>query len=208
MTKEIFLILNLALAFYNVGTIWAHEIDIFRTWKFLDVKTFHIVRGAHWKKLPYWVFIPVGVAFIGSIILFWYHPDKISTSQIWIAFALQFLSHLLTGIFWGPWQAKLSKDESGGTSPYLNKILKTHWIRTALIKCLWTYATLYDHSNFIIVFHDKNIVDIAIYRNNFFNPAKLNVVVKNIQVGKGIITSPICFKKSRSDSHRIIISVS
>ena len=26
------LVLNLALAFYNVGTIWAHEIDIFRSW--------------------------------------------------------------------------------------------------------------------------------------------------------------------------------
>lgn len=133
MTKEIFLILNLALAFYNAGTIWAHEIDIFRTWKFIDEKTFHIVQKAHWGKLPYWVFIPVGISFIGSAILFWYHPDKISIIEIWIAFASQFLSHLLTGIFWGPWQAKLSKDELGGASPYLKKILKTHWIRTALI---------------------------------------------------------------------------
>lgn len=36
MTKEIFLLLNLVLAFYNVGTIWAMEIDIFRNWKVLD----------------------------------------------------------------------------------------------------------------------------------------------------------------------------
>ena len=133
MTKNIFLILNLALAFYNAGTIWAHEIDIFRTWKFIDGKTFHIVQKAHWKKLPYWVFIPVGISFIGSITLFWYHPGQISIAEIWIAFTSQFLSHLLTGIFWGPWQARLSKDESGGGSPYLKKILKTHWIRTALI---------------------------------------------------------------------------
>ena len=133
MTKELFLLLNLALAFYNDGTIWAHEIDIFRTWKFINGKTFHIVQKAHWKRLPYWVFIPVGISFIGSIILFWYHPNKISITEIGIAFASQFLSHLFTGIFWGPWQAKLSKDEMGGASPYLKKILKTHWIRTALI---------------------------------------------------------------------------
>ena len=77
MTTNIFLLLNLVLAFYNIGTIWALEIDIFRSWKFLDTKTFHIVQGVHWKKLPYWVFIPVGFSFIGTIALFWYHPDKI-----------------------------------------------------------------------------------------------------------------------------------
>lgn len=108
-------------------------IRIFRSWKFLDPKTFHKVQSVHWKKLPYWVFIPVGLSFIGVITLFWYHPDKISSSEIWLAFMFQFFSHLLTAIFWGPWQAKLSKDELGGASPFLKKILKTHFIRTVLI---------------------------------------------------------------------------
>jgi hypothetical protein len=133
MTKEIFIVLNLVLAFYNVGTIWAHELDIFRTWKLLDPKTFHIVQGVHWKKLPYWVFIPVGLSFIGAIALFWYHPYKIPIWELWLAFAVQFCSHLLTAFLWGQWQAKLSKDKLGATSPYLAKILKTHWLRTALI---------------------------------------------------------------------------
>ena len=79
MTKGTFLLINLALAFYNVGTIWAHEVDIFRTWKLLDPKTFAAVQGVHWKKLPYWVFIPVGLSLIGAVALFWYHPDKISS---------------------------------------------------------------------------------------------------------------------------------
>jgi hypothetical protein len=133
MTKDFFLLLNLVLAFYNIGTIWAHEIDIFRTWKFLDSKTFHLVQRVHWKKLPYWVFIPVGLSFAGSIALFWYHPDSIPVWEIWSAFISQFLSHILTAIFWGQWQAKLASDEIGGASPYLAKILKTHWIRTTLI---------------------------------------------------------------------------
>ncbi len=133
MTKEIFLLLNLVLAYYNVGTIWALEIDIFRTWKLLDTKTFHNVQDVHWKKLPYWVFLPVGLSFIGSIALIWFHPDKIHIWEIWLAFAAQFLSHFLTVILWGPWQAKLSKDTLGGASPYLAKILNTHWLRTALI---------------------------------------------------------------------------
>ena len=53
MTKETFFLINLSLAFYNVGTIWAHKIDIFRTWKFLDPKTFKTVQSVHWNKLTF-----------------------------------------------------------------------------------------------------------------------------------------------------------
>ena len=133
MSKETFLVFNLALAFYNVGTIWAHEIDIFRSWRLLDPKTFHSVQSLHWKKIPYWVFIPVGIALAGSIVLFWYHPDSIPVAEVVFTFVFQLLSLVLTAFFGGRWQAKLSKDESGGASLWLGKILKTHWIRTALI---------------------------------------------------------------------------
>jgi len=40
---------------------------------------------------------------------------------------------VLTAISWGRWQAKLSKDERGSASPYLAKILATHWVHTLLI---------------------------------------------------------------------------
>ncbi len=133
MTAEIFLILNLVLAFYNVGTIWSMEIDIFRTWKLLDPKTFPVVQYTHWKKLPFWIFIPIGLAFAGSVVLLWYRPNNIPMFEIWIVLGFQIISHFLTAVFWGPWQAKLSKDELGSESPFLEKILKTHWIRTALI---------------------------------------------------------------------------
>lgn len=133
MTKELFLILNLVIAFYNIGTIWAHEIDIFRSWRLLEPGAFINVQSKHWKKLPFWIFIPVAFSFIGGIALFWYHPDIIPIGEIWLAFLVQLVSHILTITFWGPWQAKLSKDTRGGESPYLAKILKTHWIRTALI---------------------------------------------------------------------------
>src|SRR5215475_394615 len=106
MNCRLLLLLNLALAFYNTGTIWAHEVDIFRTWKLIDSASFHAVQSTHWKKLPYWVFIPVGLSFIGSILLSWYHPVQIEMGEIWVAFSTQSLSHILTSIMWGPWQAK------------------------------------------------------------------------------------------------------
>jgi len=66
VTPLTFLILNLGVGFYNVGTVWANEIDIFRSWKLLDQKDFERVRQAHWKKLPYWVLFPWGLAIAGS----------------------------------------------------------------------------------------------------------------------------------------------
>lgn len=133
MDAKGFLLFNLALAFYLVGAIWAHEVDIFRTWKYIDVKDFPTVQSVHWHKLPYWIFSPLVLALAGSIALIWYHPDASPSWAIWGNLGCQLASHLLTAIFWGRWQGMLSKDPRGPASPYLAKILSTHWIRTLLI---------------------------------------------------------------------------
>ena len=146
--RAIFLLANLALSFYNVGTIWAHELDIFRSWKLLDAKTFHAVQLAHWKKLPYWVLAPVALSLVGSIALVLYHPAGSPGWAIWGNLACQLLSHGLTAAFWGRWQAKLSTDPLGAESPFLDTILRTHWLRTLLINAcaailfVWTARTL------------------------------------------------------------------
>jgi len=132
MSASTFLLLNVALAFYNVGTIWAHEIDIFRTWALVNPGDFRRIQLVHWRRLPYWVFLPVGLALSGSVALLWFH-SAVRNSLLWAALATQLVSHVLTAILWGPWQAKLSRDERASGSPYLAKILATHWIRTGLI---------------------------------------------------------------------------
>ena len=133
MSPSIFLLLNLALAFYDVGTIWAHEIDIFRTWRLVGRENFHVIQRTHWRKLPFWILLPVGLALAGNSVLLWYRPARVLAGPVGAAFACQFTSLLLTAVLWGPWQAKLSHDERGSDSPYLARILSTHWIRTALI---------------------------------------------------------------------------
>lgn len=147
MNPLTFLLLNLALAFYNAGTIWAHEVDIFRSWKLVPRDAFPQLQSVHWSKLPYWVFLPVGLSFAGSIALLWYRPTG-SAAWPWSALACQAASHGLTSFLWGPWQARLSRDPLGPDSPYLVKILSTHWIRTmlinayALILLLWTIRAI------------------------------------------------------------------
>ena len=133
MDPNVFLLLNLALSFYLIGAIWAVEVDIFRSWKLISAKDFHTIQSAHWRKIPYWIFAPLVLALVGSIALVWYHPSGSPGWAIWGNLACQLVSHVLTAIYWGRWQASLSKDERGSASPYLNKILATHWVRTLLI---------------------------------------------------------------------------
>jgi hypothetical protein len=148
MNPKEFLLLNTALAFYNTGTIWAHEVDILRSWKLLDAQSFHRVQSVHWRKLPYWVFAPVALGLIGSLALLWFHPAAGPAWIPWVALTCQLIPHLLTATLWGPWQAKLSRDPRGPESPYLARILSTHWARTlfinlySLILLAWTMRSL------------------------------------------------------------------
>jgi hypothetical protein len=129
-----FLLLGVcALAWYNVGTIWAHEVDIFRSWRLVDPTAFRAIQVAHWRKLPYWVFLPVGLTLVGSVLLLWEHPSAVPAWPLLGNAACQLLSLALTAATWGPWQAALSRDPLGSASPYLKRILRTHWLRTLLI---------------------------------------------------------------------------
>ena len=148
MNPHVFLLLNLALAFYNVGTIWAHEVDIFRSWKLIDPTSFPKVQAAHWRKLPFWVFVPVGASLLGSVALAAYHPIGSPLWCIWGVLVCQILSLGLTAMYWGRWQAGLSQDPLASRSPYLARILGTHWVRTVLVNSsafillFWTVAVL------------------------------------------------------------------
>jgi hypothetical protein len=128
-----FLLVNLALAFYNVGTIWAHEIDIFPSWKLESAESFRAIHSLHWRKLPYWIFAPAGLALLGGILLVWHHPPRSPLWAIYGALICQILASVLTALLWGRWQARLAADPLGPQSPHLARILKTHWIRTLLI---------------------------------------------------------------------------
>ena len=129
----VFLLANVALAFYNVGTIWAHEVDIFRSWRLISTEDFRAVQLAHWKKLPYWIFTPVALALGGAVALLWYHPQLTPQWTLAANLSCQLASLILTALTWGRWQARLSADPRGPQSPFLARILATHWIRTGLI---------------------------------------------------------------------------
>ena len=141
------LLIDLLIGGYNLGTIWAHEVDIFRSWR-LTGQQFQQVQQAHWKKLSYWVLAPVALGLILSVALLWLTPVGSPVWGPWGSFGTQIVSGALTAATWGRWQAKLARDPRGPRSPYLQRILATHWIRTALysanaiIILLWAIVIL------------------------------------------------------------------
>lgn len=84
MNPGVFHLLNLALAFYNVGTIWAHEVDIFRSWKLVPQEAFPHLQSVHWRKLPYWVLLPLGLALVGSVALIWSIHRRGPPGALWL----------------------------------------------------------------------------------------------------------------------------
>jgi hypothetical protein len=77
-----------------------------------------------------------------------YHPAGSPQWAMWANLLCQVLSLILTALTWGRWQAELSRDNLGSHSPYLDKILRTHWMRTllvnaaALILLFWSVRVL------------------------------------------------------------------
>lgn len=124
---------------------WAHEADIFRSWRLVGDR-FHDVQEAHWRRLPYWVFAPVGLGLAMAVVMVWLHPAGSPAWGIWGSLRCQVSSLALTAAFWGRWQASLARDPRGALSPHLARILRTHWLRTALITAnalillLWAIA--------------------------------------------------------------------
>jgi hypothetical protein len=74
MTSSGFLLLNPALAFSQPGNHWAHQVN--SSWWLVNPKDFHNVQRGHWRRLPYWIFLPTGLAVVGLVILIGYYPAR------------------------------------------------------------------------------------------------------------------------------------
>ncbi|KHL04299.1 hypothetical protein LK10_05985 [Sinomonas humi] len=93
-----------------------HEVDIFRSWPLMGDR-FRRVQDAHWRKLPYWVFIPVGLGLGLAVVLVWFHPRDSPAWGVGGSLGCQVLSLALTAVFWGRRQAQLARDPLGAESP-------------------------------------------------------------------------------------------
>ncbi len=124
----------LILSLYGVGLIWSVQLIIFPSWRMLaDADQLYRIRLDYWRKLPYLVFIPIGILFIMTILLVIIHPPSAPPGLLWAALIVQLIINILTGLTWARWERRISMERLTPGDPLLERLVKTHWLRTLLV---------------------------------------------------------------------------
>ncbi len=128
------LVLTLAASCYSVGTIWMVQIG-YLLWPYVAPGDFKPYHQAWWFKLIPVVFPVAAVALCGAFAMIWWRPEGVTTSTLWLCLGSQLASYILTGMFWGRWQAQVrfARLPEGSLDPLFTKIISTHWLRVALL---------------------------------------------------------------------------
>ena len=133
-------LINLAVAFYNVAVIWLMQLDIFPTWRFIPTSEFGRVQGQHFWRLFLVVFPKAGLAIVLAFLLYRLRPPGLPSQALKLGVVIQISLWLLTALLWGRWQGQIALPGSEpvpvlGPANYAlyQKMLSTHWVRVALI---------------------------------------------------------------------------
>jgi hypothetical protein len=128
------LLVNLAAAFYSVGTVWLAQLN-WQLWQYVGRASFDAYHHA-WFRGIWWAIFPVaGVAVLGVCAQVRWRPPRVPVWAVWLALVLQVVTYVGTGFGWGPGQAALKEAvlPDGGLAPQYVVLLQTNWLRVALI---------------------------------------------------------------------------
>jgi hypothetical protein len=128
------LLVNFAIAFYNVGTIWLVQTTCYPLWAFVGPAEFQAYHEAWWHSIWGVILEPGGVGFTGAVAMLWWRPPRVSLRAVWVGVLLQVAVYLLTAVWWAPLMARLAQavDPSGVQTADFRLLLSTHWLRVAL----------------------------------------------------------------------------
>lgn len=123
------LIVTAMLAWYHVGFVWLVQVVAWPLFAYVGPKEFEAYHQAWWHGIRYILFIPSGLTFVGGLLLLFAHPQGVPEWLLAAGFAMYVLTYVLTAVWYGPEQAKLTDPRS----PRLAMVNNVHWIRTALV---------------------------------------------------------------------------
>jgi hypothetical protein len=129
------LLVNFAIAFYNVGTVWLVQWTCYPLWVFVGRGEWEAYHLAWWHSIWGVILGPGLLGFLGSWAMLWWRPARISTRAVWLGITLQVATYFLTAVWWAPLMARLVEvvDPSGMPTLLFRLLLLTHWLRVALI---------------------------------------------------------------------------
>lgn len=123
------LIWTTALAWYHVGFVWLVQVVAWPLFAYVGRNEFDSYHQAWWRGIRYILFVPSALVFLGGLYLLFVPPAGVPEWLLGLAFGMYLLMYVLTAAWWGPQQAKLADT----ASPRFRLIIRTHWLRTALV---------------------------------------------------------------------------
>ena len=123
------LLATAALAWYHVGIVWLVQTVAWPNFARVGPGEFEDYHLAWWHGIRYVILVPSALNLVAAILLLRFTPAGVPLWLLWLAAGLYLLMTILTAAWWGPQQAKLKDPRS----PRLNFVVRTHWVRTALV---------------------------------------------------------------------------
>lgn len=123
------LIATTAFAWYHVGFVWLVQVVAWPLFAYVGQREFDAYHRAWWSGIRYILFVPSGLTFLGGLYLVMAPPTGVPVWLLAFGFGMYVLMYVLTALWWGPQQAKLTDTRS----PRFSLIIRTHWLRTALV---------------------------------------------------------------------------
>jgi hypothetical protein len=129
------LLINFAIAFYNVGTVWLVHVTCYPLWAVVGRGEFEAYHEAWWHSIWGVILGPALFGLLGAWAMLWWPPARVPARGVWLGIVLEVAVYLLTAVWWGPLMARLVEavDPSGTPTPLYRLLLSTHWLRVALI---------------------------------------------------------------------------
>ena len=123
------LLCAVAFGWYHTGFIWLVQVVAWPLFGYVGPKEFERYHQAWWRGIRFILFIPSALAGVAGLWLLFVRPVGVPEWLVALAFTAYVLTYVVTAIWFGPQQAALND----ACSPRFELILRTHWLRTALV---------------------------------------------------------------------------
>src|SRR5215472_18739436 len=98
------LLINLAAAFYSVGTVWLAQLN-WQLWQYVGPAYFDDYHQAWWHGI-WWAIFPMAlVALVGVCAQLRWSPPQVPRAALWVALAIQVVAYVGTAFGGGIGQA-------------------------------------------------------------------------------------------------------
>ena len=130
--SNLLLLINVAVAFYNVGTAWLVPLSSYPLWAFVGLKEIQDYHNAWWQSIWGPALFPAGMGFVCAVLMNRWRPKYVSARAVRLGVILQVVWVVGTAVWWAPLMMSLGSVPGEFSAIQYHELLTTHWIRVAI----------------------------------------------------------------------------